>query len=125
MDCPLTIYDKYTDEEIILIQRAVETECYDQDFESKCNVASVIFNRINSGEYGGTIKEVITKPNQFAYGREIISEDTMLAVEYCFMIEDTTNGCVAFRSDKKLMVWRDWIYVFEDLAGHYFYKEKE
>lgn len=120
-----TIYDYFTEEEIYLIQRAVETECFYQDFESKANVASVILNRYKSDErsFGATIEEIITKPNQFAYGRKEISEGTILAVEYAFSIEDTTNGCISFRSDKKPKTWNDWTYQFTDKAGHNFYKE--
>lgn len=70
LDPPETVYDYFTEDEILLIQRVVETECYDQDFDSKCNVASVVFNRYYSDDFGETIKEVVTKPNQFAYGRK-------------------------------------------------------
>lgn len=125
LDPPLTIYDYYTDEEIYLIQRAVETECYDQDFISKVNVANVVINRINNGSFGDTIEEVITKENQFAYGRKVISESTILAIEYALQIEDTTNGCIAFRSDYCPEEWYGWEYVFTDSSGHYFYREKE
>lgn len=122
-DPPETIYDCYSGDEIYLIQRVVETECYGQDFNSKCNVASVILNRIEKGgDFGSTVYEVITKPNQFAYDRENISESTCLAVEYAFEIADTKRGCIAFRSDKKVDSWYGWEYVFTDEAGHYFYR---
>lgn len=121
-----TVYDYYTDEEIYLIQRAVETECYDQDFMSKCNVASVVMNRIEiGGEFGDTVEEVITKENQFAYWRKDITESTILAVEYAVSIEDTTDGCIAFRSGEKPDEWYGWEYAFIDDAGHHFYREKE
>lgn len=126
IDPPLTVYDYYTDEEIYLIQRAVETECYDQDFMSKCNAASVVMNRIEiGGEFGDTIEEVITKENQFAYWRKDITESTILAVEYAFQIEDTTGGCIAFRSDEKPDEWYGWEYAFTDSVGHNFYKVRE
>ena len=119
---PETVFDAYTEEELILIFRTVETECYDADFISKCNVASVIFNRFESGEFGDTIEEVITSPNQFAYERECITESTILSVMYVYEIGDTTDGCVAFRSDQCPMKWRSWEYVFTDDAGHNFYR---
>ena len=126
IDPPLTIYDYFTEEEIYLIQRVVETECYDQDFMSKCNAASVVMNRIEiGGEFGDTIEEVITKENQFAYWRKDITESTILAVEYAFQIEDTTGGCIAFRSDEKPDEWYGWEYAFTDSVGHNFYKERE
>lgn len=126
-DVPETIYDVYTDEEIELICRAVETECYDCDFDSKCNVASVILNRINyeNSIFGDTVSEVITRDSQFAYGRSNITNDTILSVMYAYEIEDTTGGCVAFRSDQKPDIWHGWGYSFTDSCGHHFYKEKE
>lgn len=120
---PETVFDVYTEEEIIFICRAIETECYDQDFMSKCNVASVILNRIyQGGEFGSSAIEVITKENQFAYSREDITENTILSLMYAYEIEDTTDGCVAFRSDKCPETWYGWKYTFTDDAGHHFYK---
>lgn len=121
VDPPETIYDFYTEEEIYLLQRVVETECYGGDFESKVNVACVVLNRVNSSDFGNTIKEVITTPNQFAYWRKKISENTKLAVEYAFSIEDTTNGCIAFHSNKKRDKFNNWDYLFTDSIGHNFY----
>ena len=120
---PLSIFDYYTEDEIFLMCRVIETECYDQDFISKCNVASVILNRIENGNFGDDVKDVITKENQFAYYRMSISEDTILALMYAFEIEDTTHGCIAFRSDKNPETWYCWNYTFTDPAGHHFYKE--
>ena len=127
IDPPETVFDVFTEEEVRLICRAVETECYQQNFDSKVNVASVIFNRIESGKFGDTVNEVITSPNQFDYGRKNLSEDTILAVQYAFEIEDTTDGCIAFRSGKlpeKWYTWGDnyWTRIFVDDAGHGFYK---
>ena len=119
---PETVFDAYTQDELTMIFRTVETECYDSDFISKCNVASVIFNRIESGDFGDTIGEVITSPNQFAYGRECVTKSTILSVMYVYEMGDTTDGCVAFRSDQCPTKWRMWEYVFTDDAGHNFYK---
>ncbi|MCM1232304.1 MAG: cell wall hydrolase [Clostridium sp.] len=120
---PQTVSDVYTEEEIIIICRAIETECYDQDFLSKCDVASVILNRIDyGGEFGNSVKEIITKEGQFAYGREDITESTILSLMYAYEIEDTTDGCIAFRSDKRPEIWYGWTYSFTDEAGHHFYK---
>lgn len=123
LDIPETIYDVLTEEEIYLIQRTVETETFQCNFDSKVNVASVIFNRLDDGRFGNTVKEVITNPGQFAYGRKTISDSTRLAVEYAFEIEDTTDGCIAFRSDRQPTKWGNWEYSFSDGAVHHFYKE--
>lgn len=125
LDPPETVYDVYTADEIYLIQRAVETEVYQCSFDAKTNVASVIFNRIDDGRFGNTVKEIITNPGQFAYHRTKISDSTILAVEYAFEIEDTTDGCLAFRSDKNPDKWGKWVYRFSDSAVHHFYSEEE
>lgn len=123
IELPKSIYSCLTEDEIYFIQRAVETEVYQASFDAKVNVASVIFNRINDGRFGDSIKKVITNPGQFAYHRTKISESTKLAVEYAFEIGDTTDGCIAFRSDKKPNKWGKWEYAFSDNAVHHFYKE--
>lgn len=43
---------------------------------------------------------------------------------YVYEIEDTTDGCIAFRSDKSPYTWYEWIYSFTDSCGHHFYKER-
>lgn len=121
LDAPETIYDVFTLEEINLICRVVETETYQCDFESKVNVANVVFNRLENGAFGETIKEVVTAKNQFAYGRKKITEDTILAVEYAFEIEDTTNGALFFHSNDKTDTFCNREYIFSDNAVHHFY----
>lgn len=123
IDMPHTIFDVYTEEEITLMCRTVETECYGCEFMSKCNVASVILNRVvNGSEFGYSVTDVITKENQFAYHRENISQDTILSIMYVYEIGDTTDGCVAFRSDQRPDEWYGWKYMFTDNTGHNFYK---
>ena len=124
LDTPETIYDIYSAEQINIMLRCIETEVHEQDFESKVNVASVILNRVDHDLFPTDPIEVITSPKQFCYGRTIISEDTILALEYAFEIEDTTNGCLAFRSDACPSTWNGWYYKFTDNAGHHFYSDK-
>ena len=126
---PETIYDVYTDEDIRIMSQCVETEVYTGDFNSKCNVASVIFNRVNSKAFpGDTPTDVVTAKYQFAYGRTKVTESSLLAVEYVYIFGDTTDGCVAFRSDKKMDRWYTykkinyWEYQFTDKVGHHFFK---
>lgn len=122
IDPPERIEDEYTSDEIYLIQRVVETETYDSDFLSKVNVANVIFNRIYNSKFPNNVSDVITAHNQFSYHKKEISYDTELAVEYAYMIKDTTNGALYFKSGKKSSSFNGASYVFEDTAGHYFYK---
>lgn len=121
IDPPPTVYDYYTDEEIYLIQRAVETECYDQYFMSKCNVADTIFSRYWDGRFGDTIQEIITNPNQFVYGRQNITDSTILAVEYAFMFETDYEGSLYFQSGGYMETFNKAAYMGFD-GCHYFYK---
>ena len=66
--------------------------------------------------------ELITQNNQFSYGRDNISDSTVYALLYAYMIKDTTNGCIAFRSDCSPNEWNGWAKQFTDESGHTFYK---
>lgn len=124
------LYADFTQEEIYMIQRCVETETYTADVISKMNVASVIFNRLNhpDNKYGDNVVEIITAPNQFAYWRTEISKETVQAIENVYKYGDTTNGCIAYRSDNPPEYWspspyHTWVRQFIDAVGHGFYKE--
>lgn len=116
-----SIADIFTSEEIRLICQVVETEVYDKDFDSKVNVANVVFNRIENGSFGENVEEVVTSPSQFAYYRENLTEDTILAVMYAFEMEDTTDGALYFHSNDRTDTFHG-NYLFTDNAGHHFYK---
>ena len=116
------IYDYFTEEQINMMWKCIETETYQCNFDSKVNVACVILNRIENEQFPLDPIEIITSPNQFAYGRNIITEDSKLSLEYAFSIEDTTNGCIAFRSDCSPNEWNSWTKQFTDESGHTFYK---
>ena len=124
-DTPETIWDVYAEDEVMLICRMVETECYGQSFMPKVNVASVVFNRLKDDRFGNTITEVITQKNQFVYFRKEISPDTINAVMYAFEIEDPTNGSLFFHSNEKKDRFSGANYVFTDEAGHHFYRPEE
>jgi len=120
-----SVYDEYTDEEIELFQRAVETETHDGDFDSKVNVANVILNRVANTEFSdinGSLSKVITRKNQFAYHRTEIDYSTVLAIEYAFLFEDTTDGALWFDTGLNSWAKRNRTFVFKDDIGHVFYK---
>lgn len=117
-----SIYDYYTDEQIRMMWKCIETETYQSSFDSKVNVACVILNRVEHDMFPTDPIDIITDENQFAYGRNVITDETKLALEYAFMIEDTTDGCIAFRSDSSPNTWNGWAKQFTDESGHTFYK---
>lgn len=125
IDKPETIYDYYTKEELDLLFRVVQAEVGDEySFEQKCNVASVIFNRLEHQRYPDEIKRVLIK-RQFStisdgrYKQVVVSEQTILACEYVFSIMNTAKDCLFFDSNGKLK----YDCVFNDEA-HNFYRLK-
>lgn len=124
--CPETIYDVFENDELQLLFAVVQAEIGDEySFSQKCNVASVIFNRVESEHFGNTLSKVLIK-REFAsisdgrYKKVKISETTILACEFAYEIKDTTNGCLFFDSNGML----NYEFVFND-GAHNFYKIKE
>lgn len=116
----------YSEEEIELMLRVIETETHGCTFLQKVNVANVLLNRYQEYETFGytNMTDLITHTNQFAYGRTYIMGETRNALNYAFEIRDTTDGAIGFRSDKKIENWNKWDYSFYD-GAHWFYKLKE
>ena len=126
IDPPETIYDYFTDEELDLLFRVVQAEIDDEYlFEPKTNVASVIFNRLQHERFPDTLSEILVY-DQFSpisdgrYKKVEVSEDTILACEYAFQIEDTTGGCLFFDSNNTL----NYQFIMND-GEHNFYTYKD
>lgn len=123
VDPPESIYDCFTEEELDLLFKVVQAEIGDSDdFIQKVNIASVIFNRLKHERFPDVLAEILVY-DQFSpisdgrYEEVDVTEDTILACEYAFIIEDTTDGCLFFDSNETL----NYKPVFED-GAHNFYK---
>ena len=133
IDQPETIYDYTTDEEFDLLCRIVEAEIGIGDFDQKCNVSSSIINRYFSETFPNGWNDLLFQKRNGIYQyssvgnnsyKEVnISEDTILAIEYSFMIEDTTSGCTYFHSGKSSWHKNNLEFAFDDEL-HKFYREK-
>ena len=126
LDPPETIYDYFTEDELNMFFCVVQAEIGDEySFEQKCNVASVILNRINHYKFSDEMFEILT-PDQFEtisngrYKTVEVSEDTILACEYVFMFGDTTDGALFFDSNNALR----YKFLFND-GAHNFYGLRE
>lgn len=126
LDPPETIYDYFTEDELDMLFHVVQAEIGDgYSFEQKCNVASVILNRINHNKFSDEMFEILT-PDQFEtvssgrYKTVEASEDTILACEYVFMFGDTTGGALFFDSNNCL----NYKFLFSD-GAHNFYTLRE
>lgn len=103
LDVPETIYDYYSIAELETLFRVVEAEATAGEFIDKANVASVIFNRIGSSEFGNSLDSILIN-SEFSsildgrYKKVDITEDTILACEYVFMFGSTVGGATFFDS---------------------------
>ena len=113
-----------------LLFKIVETEVRgNENFSEKANVASVIFNRMKHDDFPTTMNDVLTEHPQFssyisgAYKNVEVTDTTILACEYAFQIEDTTNGALYFDSTNgKSWADRNREFLFKDDVGHSFYR---
>lgn len=122
---PTTIYDAFDEDTLMILFYTVENEVRGGDFNSKCNVASVIFNRLYSERFNNSLKGILTSPGQFVYSVTNVSQSTIEACEYAFEIEDTTDGCLFFHSGGISSTFNGAEYQFSDLAGHHFFRWEE
>lgn len=129
-DPPETIYNYFTHEELSNLFSIVQIEAEEGGFIERANVASVIFNRLNTNHMGATTINDVLMRGGFSsiYSPKFqtmeISEETILACQYAFMLEDTTNGCIYFESCEGLAFDSFADYMFTDEIGHKFYKER-
>lgn len=122
-----TLYDVYTSNEVQALFGVVESEARGCSFEAKCNVASVIFNRVESTRFKqNTLMDVLMAQNQFsvvssgAYKTVPITQDTINACVYVFENGDTAKGALFFEGMKSNIHGSYATYIFND-GKHKFY----
>jgi len=123
----VTLYNTYSEDELDLLFRVVEAEATDYCVMCKSHVASVIFNRLNAGWWGGDLTKSIMAKRQFEvvtngrYKKVTVTDETILACQIAFS-GDTAQGALFFDSTKgKSWAHRNQEYLFSDDA-HWFYK---
>lgn len=123
---PESIYDKFTQQELDLLFRVVQAEIGSEySFEQKCNVVSVIYNRLSDERFGNAIDEILVG-HQFstisngAIYKVTVDEKTVLACEYVYLFGDTTNGALFFDGNGRLK----YQFVFNDGAHNFYTKRK-
>lgn len=125
-----TIYDYYTEDELSLLFAIVEAEVTGEGwFDEKCNVASVIFERVEHEDFDDTIVGILTSKSQFSsywdgrYLRVYVTDETKLACEYAFQFGGTADEALFFDNVKgKSWASTHKSYLFTDDAHHSFYK---
>ncbi len=117
------IYSYFSEEELNLLLRVVQAEIGIGTFENKCNVVSVIFNRLALEET--SLTEVLMKEGQFkvvtnsSYLSVTVDETTILACEYVFSkgvtndaIWFNTNGLDSWASKNRNFIMKDEYHSF-------------
>ena len=122
------LHNDFSEEELSLLYKIVEAEVTGKDkFESKANVASTIFNRLDSELFSDNLQEILTSPTQFSsywdgrYSQVEVLEETIQACEYAYefrttdaLFFDSCNGTSWAASNRE--------YLFTDEVNHNFYK---
>ena len=125
----VALSDLFSPEVLDFLYREVEAETgLRANVECKSHVASVIFNRMEVGYWGTTIREVLTYPDQFkvvttkAYLYVTPTAETIQACEIAWF-KDTAQGALFFNRHvteswaKKHAQW-----IFKDEIDHDFYR---
>lgn len=120
MDYPTKLEEAFTEDEIYLMARCVETEVYQRDFVCRTNVSCVIFNRLNDSRFPDEVNEVIT-PGQFAFSRTTITEDTYLAIQYAWYFGAECGDALWFHSYSEPIEFFGTYTGYSDTAVHHFY----
>lgn len=121
-----------SDEDYYWLIRIVETEAGDQDEIGRILVANVIFNRVRSGSFPGSVKSVIFQNNGRVYQFEPVknkriynvtpSQTTIDCVGRAMAGEDYSSGALFFTMRTSSNSWfnRDLNLLFVH-GDHYFY----
>lgn len=121
LNIPNNLYDDFSENEILYMQKCIETETYQCSFDAKVNVASVILNRIKHESFPNNAVDVVTSPKQFCYIRNNISQDTITALEYAYLFNGDFENAVYFQSSGYKETFNGAEYVGTD-GYHWFYK---
>lgn len=122
----------WSEEEEYLLCKIAMAEMEGESTEAKALVMCVVMNRVKSGSFQGTIKEVIYEKNQFTpiwngrFDRVEPNDDCRTALEMVRAGWDESEGATFFEITSENSTWhsRNLKRLFE-IDGTTFYKEKE
>ena len=115
-----SVYDAFTEDEVYLICRMVETENHGCCFTSKVHCAETAFARLRDGKWGANMTQIITSPGQFVYSRKNITPDTLAAVNYAYQYQTETENAVMFKIGKQKS-WSGYGYILTDPENQSYY----
>ena len=122
----------YTDEEYEMLCYVLQGEVGNCSEASKIAVANVVINRVKSGRFGGSIKAVLTAPNQFTaisgyYDRsKTPSQNTRDCALRALNGEDNSNGATYYYSPRycggSTAAWFESLTFCMELDGQRYFK---
>ena len=110
-------YD-YTDEEKYMLAQVIDAEARGESMEGKIAVGNVVMNRVLCRSFpGNTIKEVVTRPGQFAYNPN--RKPTSASKRAAAAVLDDEKWVVA----QDVYYFRSGVEAGADWGSHKFYKK--
>ncbi|MCL1948303.1 MAG: cell wall hydrolase [Turicibacter sp.] len=101
-DAPVDVDESagFTQAELTLLAQLVFNEANVEPYEGKMAVVHVVLNRMASGQFPGTVEDVIHQKNQFSGSAHLaskpVSDENMQAVKDALNSPDITGGALYF-----------------------------
>ena len=120
----------YSEEEIYLAAQLLYAEGRGQSMDGYLAIANVLYNRVHSSRYGGSIEEVIFRPGQFTVADdrdEFLaikpSSNALSAARQVFNegVRVLPTGVMYFRSARSSKSWGRRVYYATISGNHYYY----
>lgn len=117
-------YYKYTDEELYMLAQVIYAEARGEGPKGMIAVGNVVMNRVLSrGFPGDTIKDVVTRPGQFAYNPNTkpgVASKIAARNVLDFQVWVIPQNVYFFKVDSSKSNWGSHAYVF-NIGAHAFY----
>lgn len=122
-------------EDVMLIAKTVSHEAKGEGLNGWIAVTEVILNRLNSGNYGNTIYDIVYEHGQFSYSEEIQYEEP--STNIIATVQAVCDGKIRILNDSNIYWFRnplgaedpmeDWLDLkaVVKINNHVFYKEAE
>ena len=120
---PLTAEGKpYDEESLDILARVIMHESGYQPFQGQLAVGSVIMNRVSSGKFPNTVKEVVCSPNQFPGATDATpGANAILAARLCLEGANVVPGAYYFNGVGKACWASRNKSLLYTIGGHAFY----
>ena len=119
------VANEYTYDEVELLGRLVQCEAESEDLQGKILIANVVLNRIEDGQWGSSITEVVLSPGQFepvtngAIKISNVDASTKEAVLIALSGQNNSQGALYFQKSNKAWTGREYLFTY---GAHSFYK---